>query len=105
MCTILYTYLFHYHLDAKIAPGQLDFQFLAQDFQIQEGGSQDFLIQNDSVRTDTKYGSRCRLRPTIDQYKQYYENGNHQNCRRANKIIHFTTAIIGLSKCVNQRTR
>ena len=28
----------------QIARGQLDFQFLAQDFQIQECGSQDFLI-------------------------------------------------------------
>ena len=30
---------------------QLDFQFLAQDFQIEEGGSQDFLIQNVSGST------------------------------------------------------
>ena len=32
--------------------GHLDFQFLAQDFQIEEGGSQDFLIQNVSGSTD-----------------------------------------------------
>ena len=50
MCTILYMYLFHYHLDANCV-GQLDFQFLSQDFQIQESGSQDFLIQNVSGST------------------------------------------------------
>ena len=43
---------------AQTARGQLDFQFLAQDFQIEEDGSQDFLIQNvsgsngDSVKSD-----------------------------------------------------
>ena len=31
--------------------GLLDFQFLAQDLQIEEGGSQDFLIQNVSGST------------------------------------------------------
>ena len=31
---------------AQTARVQLDFQFLAQNFQIEEGGSQDFLIQN-----------------------------------------------------------
>ena len=36
---------------AQTAHRQLDFQFLAQDFQIEEGGSQDFLIQNVSGST------------------------------------------------------
>ena len=35
----------------QTARGQLDFQFLAQEFQIEEGGSQDFLIQNVSGST------------------------------------------------------
>ena len=36
---------------AQTAFRQLDFQILAQDFQIKEGGSQDFLIQNVSGST------------------------------------------------------
>ena len=47
MCTILFITIW-----PQIAPGQLDFQFLAQDFQIQEGGSQDFLIENVSGSND-----------------------------------------------------
>ena len=44
----------------QIAPGQLDFQFLAQDFQIQEGGSQDFLIQNVSGSTVWSVYKLCK---------------------------------------------
>ena len=40
----------HVHI-SLIAPKQLNFQFLAQDIQIEEGGSQDFLIQNVSGST------------------------------------------------------
>ena len=45
---------------AQTARGQLDLQFLAQDFQIEEGGSQDFLIQNVSGSTDNRTSEwRC----------------------------------------------
>ena len=45
MFTILYICTYFITIWTQIAPGQLDFQFLAQDFQITEGGSQNFLIQ------------------------------------------------------------
>ena len=45
MCTILCMYLFNYHLDENTR-GQLDCQFLAQDFQIKEGGQSSRKTQN-----------------------------------------------------------
>ena len=49
----------------QIARGQLDLKFLAQDFQIQEGGSQDFLIQNVSGSTETCLQRPLKRRPKI----------------------------------------
>ena len=51
----------------KIAPGQLDFQFLAQDFQIQKGGSQDFLFQNISGSTDKPFENWKALNGYFDK--------------------------------------
>ena len=50
MCTILYMYIFHQYLGANCvrAAGLPTF---VQDFQIEEDGSQDFLIQNVSGST------------------------------------------------------
>ena len=52
MCTNYYCRSYFIAIWTQITRGQLDFQFLAQVFQIQEGGSQDFLIQNVSGSTD-----------------------------------------------------
>ena len=45
------TYTYFTNIWAPTVRGQLDFQFLAQDFKIEEGGSQDFLIRNVSGGT------------------------------------------------------
>ena len=55
LCVHYCTCTYFINIWAQTARGQLDFQFLAQDFQIEEGGSQDFLIQNVSGSTVGKY--------------------------------------------------
>ena len=48
---IMCTFTYFINIWEQTARWQLDFQFLAQDFQIEEGGSQEFLIQNVSGST------------------------------------------------------
>ena len=55
-------YIFHKYLGTNCVRGQLDFQFSAKDFQIEEGGSQDFLIQNVSGSTVLSHPSILCIR-------------------------------------------
>ena len=60
MCTMLCTYIFHEQLGPSCICTQLDFHILVQDYQIQEGGSQDFLIQ-DLVQTLSTHICRVEI--------------------------------------------
>ena len=61
-----------------MARRQLAFQFLTQDFRIQEGGSQDFLIQNVSGSTGfNRWVGACCLSvagPTVAQLEVFFSS-------------------------------